>query len=98
MTGWTENHSADDLVSACMIRLYTDTLKRCMLLSLPTDRGSLEENEWREKGAFQVGEVSFASARGASRCCGSSRIGLNRISSPLPLARLLSKRCKGSRS
>ena len=48
MTGWSENHSANILVSAFMIRLHTTTLKRCILLPLSSDRESLEENEWRE--------------------------------------------------
>ena len=53
MTGWSESYNADNLVLAFMIRLNATTLERCKLLRLPSDRTSLEENEWQER-AFQV--------------------------------------------
>ena len=42
MTGWSENHSADNLVSAFMIRLHTTTLKRRKIFLLSSNRESLE--------------------------------------------------------
>ena len=53
MTCWNENHSADNFVLACIIRLHTTTLKRCMLPPASSDRESLKENEWLEREAVQ---------------------------------------------
>ena len=60
MTGWSENHSVDNLVSTFIIRLQAINLKHYKLLPLSSNRKSLKETRWREREDLQVEEVSVA--------------------------------------